>query len=293
MTNPVMLYAKTRLHWGFIVRQIGASAAQPAYPIPPPTTVVGAFANPLARLLGLGEPQPARRKASRGTIDSFMECLLKATLNASAAILETSQGVGSVIYEEPARLLAAPFKGGGSYEKAVKSPILVGSQEILPVQGLGFASAPSAVLALSWIVEKESLERCIGRSLSRTELEVVAWNVYRIGSREGVSATVDAGVIEKDDMKLIGVGEGGFVSLLYQPASCVSPRRGGSMVTEVILPSLSYIEEAFLVPAELGSSSALIVPPSKLARFSIASDVCKALVPRDMPEFSLAFKSYS
>lgn len=75
----VFAYARLRLHWGFIVRQPGASAAQTAYPLPPPTTVAGAFANPLARLLGIIDSYPEKREALPVT-NMFMSCILNRLL---------------------------------------------------------------------------------------------------------------------------------------------------------------------------------------------------------------------
>ncbi|WP_165487869.1 CRISPR-associated protein Cas5 [Aeropyrum pernix] len=268
----VFAYARLRLHWGFIVRQPGASAAQTAYPLPPPTTVAGAFANPLARILGIIDSYPEKREALPVT-NMFMSCVLKSTL-AAAAGLAGSTGVA--VYEEPSRLVGSPYKGGGSFAKAVKSPIYIGSQELLPVQAVGQASAPNAEIVLAWLFDLDRLVSCSGvGAVGVEDVEAASRGVYRLGSREGLASVVDGGAV--DDTKIRHLDSGPFESVLYQDSGCVIP---DSPVVEIPIPSPpQYRERAYLAPASHGSGSSFVIPPPMPARFFLKSGCRAALYP--------------
>jgi CRISPR-associated protein Cas5a/b/c len=120
--SQVFLYSKVKLHWGFIVRQLGASAAQLAYVLPPPPTIVGSFMNPLARILGLSETLDPKAGPAGSKV---MNCALKATLSAAAG-LDPCGNVGVAVYAEPSRITAGAYKTGGDYERALKQPPLLG-----------------------------------------------------------------------------------------------------------------------------------------------------------------------
>ncbi|MEB3862035.1 MAG: hypothetical protein GSR84_07435 [Desulfurococcales archaeon] len=253
--RPVLLYSKIRLHWGFITRVPGASAAQPAYPLPPPTTVVGAYANPLARLVGepdslytglAGGPPRGRRRPR--LMPRILKCSFEATLGAGAGL---SGLVGVASIEEPSRILAGPYKGGGSYEKAVRSPPYIGVQEVMPVQAMGHAIAPGAMIEMAWLLDADRLSACLGVGEEKLVgiLELVAWSVYRVGSREGLASVVDARVYGEPR-----IGEGVFNSILYQRADCATPEMGGTI--EVTLNDIHYVEALYHVPAR-GSVGAL------------------------------------
>ncbi len=253
--HPTLLYSKALLHWGFITRVPGASAAQPAYPLPPPTTVVGAYANPLARLVeepdslytGLASHPPRGRRAPT-LMPRILKCSLEATLGAGAGL---SGVIGVASIEEPSRILAGPYKGGSSYDKAVKSPPYIGAQEVMPVQAMGHTMAPGAVVEMAWLLDLDKLTRCLGMDGDRLveSLELAAWSVYRVGSREGLASIIDAKVYDKPE-----VGEGLFESILYQRADCAVPEVGDT--GEVTLNEIHYVEALYYIPAR-GSAGAL------------------------------------
>jgi len=274
----VFLYSRVRLHWGFSVRQPGATAAQLAYPLPPPTTVVGAFMNPLARLLGIGEP-PARRL--RGKVSGLpMECGLLSA-RAAAAGLEPGSGPGVVVFEEPAHIIAAPFKGGNAFKQAVKRPPPLAMQELIPVQAVGSASAPDARLVLAAVLDMDALSRCLGRRVGMDLLEEAAWSIYRVGSREGLATVEEAWAASA------GTREGGavFSSMLYQPERCVTAKTFVSRL--VLLGMPGYQEEGFLAPGR--GSGVAVLPPAEPGIFELRSG-CRLYVPsgRDGSALALA-----
>jgi len=264
-THPVFLYSLLHVHWGYIIRQPGATAAQAAYILPPPTTVVGAFANPLARILGIPDYIGVKERTLLPVQNRFMECLIRATLAAGAGLVRTPRlSIGAVTHEEPSRIMGTPYKGGGDYQKAVKQPIYLSATTLLPVQAVGATSAPGALLAVAWLIDAERLNSCLGARLSLEDLEGAAWGVYRLGSREGIANTLMAGVLGGDGLDY---PEGVFQSVLYQDSSCVLLRRGS--LSRVALISYDYREREFLVPSGEASGINILTPPSRPATFRL------------------------
>ncbi|MEB3851669.1 MAG: hypothetical protein LRS49_03705 [Desulfurococcales archaeon] len=285
MPEPAFLHSIVELHWGFTVRQLGASAAQLAYPLPPPPSVVGAFANPLARLLGLGEEVDPRRGPAAGRV---MECALRATIAAGAGLEPSGpRGVGVVVYAEPSRIAAALYKTGGDYSNAIRQPPYLAADRLLPVQAAGSASAPGARLALAWLVDVEKLSSCLQARVGLAELGEAAWWVYRVGSREGLAAALEAGVAGPGEVEVVEEG-GVFESILYQPARCARPAPG-SQVVRVNLYGRTYREEAYLAPTPAGGPSGLAPPPSPAGY--VLTSTCRAARPRGRGTLSLSFES--
>ncbi|MEB2835840.1 MAG: hypothetical protein GSR80_001081 [Desulfurococcales archaeon] len=282
---PVFLYSKVVLHWGFIVRQLGASAAQLAYALPPPPTVVGAFANPLARILGLGE-EVDRRLAPAGS--RVMACALKATLAAAAGL---GGPVGSAVHAEPSRIAAALYKTGGDYSRALREPAYLAADRLLPVQAEGAASAPGAILHLAWLVDLEGLSACLseaygrGVSVSSREALAAAWSVYRLGSREGLASTVVARLYGAGELEELGEGSA-FESILYQHADCVEP---GEPVASVTLYDSSYREAVYYVPSG-PSGPSVVSPPARPALFEARSG-CRVVRPHGRGELAIAYRA--
>lgn len=283
--DTVFLHATLQLHWGFIVRQAGASAAQLAYPLPPPTTVIGAFANPLGRLLDMPDAMPyggsRRRRDTLPVTNRFMECMIKAA-KAAGAGLDTSGRTGVVVYEEPSRITAVPYKGGNDYLTAVKHPIYLSAQKLLPVQAVGSASAPAALMHIAMLLDAEELSRCTGRRVTLDVLEAAVWGVYRLGSRESIASVVYAGV----SMDLEAVESGHFESILYQKAGCARPARS-DLAVEVVMTDEHYKSTGYHVPVSPASNAAILTPPHRPQPFLLRSG-CRAVWPREARTLALS-----
>jgi CRISPR-associated protein Cas5a/b/c len=205
--KPVILVSKVKLAWGFSVRYAGLSAAQPALPIPPPTTVIGFYAEPLARMLGL-------RENGHGEYCSPAGLLAEYTL-AAAAALDPDSPSGSVAYSEVTRVLSLPYqRKRENWERYAWS-----------VQALGSSYAPSTLLLLSIVVDVDGLSKALGEDVA-SMVEYLAWAGWRLGSKEGIVAVVDAHVSEAEQRS------GAFESLFYQNAAATRPLDLGS-VTEI------------------------------------------------------------
>ena len=293
MSSLFLVHTRLILHWGFMIHKPGTTAAKPAYILPPPTTVVGAYAAALA--VAAGVPHRPIFRESHGPLEEFHACLLRATLAAVAGLapLGTEGGVGIAVYEEPSRILGAPFKNprSGSYSKALRAgPVyaLYAKPEILPVQGLGAAYAPGALLDLAWLIDAQRLEVCLPKRDVGELLEAAAAGVYRIGSREGLASPLHWHVYHAD---IRGPGSL-FQSSLPQPSRCASPRKGS--VARIVLPRVpDYKEEEYLVPSA-ASSTGLLLPPTCNdglcgAGFEARSG-CSVAVPEKGPNYlSLSF----
>ncbi|MFN3805478.1 MAG: hypothetical protein ACK4SY_10510, partial [Pyrobaculum sp.] len=179
MTNERFFHARVSLHWGFVVRSFGATAAQTALALPPPTAIVGAFATPLLRLLGArdryaptggsgGDVTTKRRGkkvVERASASPLFGCILDATLAASAGLYPQGRGAGLGIAMEPSRLIAAPYKGS-SERKRIKEGVerknvMEAMSRALPVQAVGAAYGVSTLLDLAWVVDVRELADCL------------------------------------------------------------------------------------------------------------------------------------
>ncbi len=297
MTNLRIFYAKALFSWGFIIRHKGTSAAQPAYPIPPPTTVVGAFAYPLIRLLGFTINTKGPSEWGEGKlISDVMKPLLEATVTATAGLTsprfvnkspshssrKTLQ-VGLAIYQEISRIIASPYKSGGSFQEAVKVRFMESDfftkalPVVLPVQAAGAAYAPALKVELMWIVDVEKLSEGLGVSIEKLDNTArrAIYGVVRVGSKEGLVALEEA--IYAENPIIRGPGEK-ISTRLYMERFCAETLNP-TLTTEIILPNLRYTLTPYYVPANIGSSN-LIVPLSEDTpppTFRVLSP-CKAIV---------------
>ncbi len=260
-----VFYVRASFSWGFTVRYKGVSAAQPSYPIPPPTTVVGAFGYPLARLLGLDPYDKGVEKYGKGfLISPTMKAFLESTITASAALVRTKGSSGGIsIYLEPGRIIGLVYRTGGQLSDIKKAKIhtsefygkVLGLMQ--PVQAVGSAYAPGLVLDLLWIVDAGKLVKELG--VSRESFEKAAskavYGVVRIGSKEGLISLHTAGYY--NSVKILSAGEK-FKTRFYVDARCVEPL-DREYAFEIELPGIRYDTGKFYIAAQSASQN-LIIP---------------------------------
>lgn len=285
MSNSIRLFYSTlTLSWGFTVRYRDVSASQPAYVVPPPTTVVGAFAYPLARLLGIRDRFERRLKYRSGALISrFMKEILDSTKTASAGVVVEEPETGIVVHSEISKISASIYKGES--EKARMRAELhtihfyaEALPRIFPAQAVGSAYAPGVKFLLTWVVDVDKLSKSLG--LREEDIDsigpLVSTGVTRVGSKEGIASN-DPEESGYDKNPVVKTGEE-FETAQYVLESCVEPLSATPTPT-VELPYLDYELRRFYVPS-IQASNAILVPFRKgeTQRFKL-KEPCRAYQP--------------
>ena len=281
------LYSKFILHWGFTVRNPGQSATQAALPIPPPTTVVGFFAEPLLTLLGIPESYRAQMTSKGGYVPGPFKCALEATLAAAAGSQrDDSRIAGMAVQQEPSRLVASPYKTGGE-ERRIRGAGKPGTASfakatasVLPVQAVGEAWAPGLAVDLVWIFNLNKFKKCLNNiihiktNLDHNTLLYAALSASRLGSREGLGSVKKARV---GTPKII-VDRLTFKTIFYVPAHCVTPS-SLDLIYKILLWNNRYELREYYVPGSAGTSGVLYLATPKPASFTLNDKVgCVAYV---------------
>ncbi|BEP17266.1 hypothetical protein PYJP_06180 [Pyrofollis japonicus] len=259
MTEPVMIVSRVRTAWGFSIRYAGLSAAQPALPLPPPTTVIGFYAEPLARLLGLPE------YLAKSKYCSPAELLANYTL-AAAAGLEPGSPAGIALHSDVTRVLSLVYQ-----RKRAKWEPYAWS-----VQALGASYAPSTRLVLGIVIDAEGLGKELGIGIDSLEdlLKKVAWSGWRLGSKEGLAIVEEAKISKAEEAK----GDAAFESVFYQDSETTVPLDPENIVkvhmwrhrpTKLFCGEQVASPAEFLVPVSPVSTPSFLVPPEDPIRFRL------------------------
>ncbi|HID41996.1 MAG TPA: type I-A CRISPR-associated protein Cas5 [Pyrodictium sp.] len=247
--KPLMLVSEVELAWGFSVRYAGASAAQPALPIPPPTTIVGFYAEPLARLLDLPEYRGPKK-----TPCSPAALLAEHTLAASAGLSPDSK-TGLVVHSDLSHVVTLPYqrKRKNEWEKFA-----------FAAQAVGAAYGPAARLYLALVVDIEGFARMLG-DRPETVAGMLAWSGWRLGSKEGLVSVVRAEALEPE-----APVKGVFETILYQEGSLAEPISRIELVEKVHMWKLEprlFCGETFIpnyvtyhLPAAASSTPSILLP---------------------------------
>ncbi len=278
MSSLRVFYARVTLSWGFIVRFFGVSAAQPSYPVPPPTTVVGAFAYSLSRVLGLNPAGAGIRWGDGRLVSDTMKPFLEATVLASAGLLSSGASAGVAVHQEINRIIASPYKSGGDVSN-IREPkhIEDAIQRALPVQAVGGAYSPGLKLELLWAVDMNRLSKEFDISVERLDdaAKKAVHGVVRVGSKEGIVAIEKSIYIEKPDV----AGTGGRIrTRLYVDHECVEEVLDPAYVIKLLIPDLRYRLKRYYVPARGGSNNIILALREDMPspRFRITNE-CKAV----------------
>jgi len=252
-------YSKLNLHWGFIVRAKGATAAQPSMILPPPTTIVGAFAYPLLRLLGIPEEHDSTKKMKkRAIISPVFDCFIKSTQGASAG-LDPDSRTGLSTYMETTRIIGFVYKTGGQISDALKRPIEESIPLIMPVQPIGSTYAPNSILHIAALIDIKELSRCLETSTEDIDNYGLkaCYGVSRLGSKESIVSVIDADYGEPE------FTEGDIYTIGYVPASIAS-KKIPEIFTSIYLYDLDYKLTEYIVPTGRLSTQTIITPPPRL-----------------------------
>jgi len=272
--RTIFFYSRLRLSWGFVVRVPGTTAAQPALSLPPPTTVVGAFSNPVLELL---KPVKDVKRKRGETLYQVFDCILGSTLAAGFALARENGGaIGIAVIEEVSRIVGAPYKTGGEAGRikvAGKGPreFLKAVGIMLPVQALGVAYAPAALADIVWVADAERLATCLGVKVEELYGDlgkVVTWGVSRLGSKEGIVVVIQGHHGSPEQLKCGSI----FKTRAYVPADCVEPK--DEDVSEVTLWGLDYRWRRYYVP--FIASGTVVYPPAEAVSYRLVGEKCYA-----------------
>lgn len=255
-----LFYSKLNLHWGFTVRVKGVTASQPAMVLPPPTTIVGGFAYPLVRLLGVPEIHGHLKKTKEtAIITPVFDCFIKAAKGASAG-LDPDSKTGLVTRMEVTRILGFAYKTGGQKSETLKKRIEKAIHTIMPVQAVGSTYAPNAILHIAALIDIEELAKCLKTSIQEIDdygLKA-CYGISRLGSKEGLVSVIDAyyGDPESTTEDVFTIG--------YAPASLVN-KKLPEVFTSIYMYDLNYRLTEYVVPTGTLSSQTIITPPPRIS----------------------------
>lgn len=273
--KPIFFYSRIRFSWGFIVRIPGVTAAQPALSLPPPTTVVGAFSNPIIEALKPVKEGDVKKRAK--TLYPIFDCILKSSLAAGFALAREDEGAtGIAVVKESSRIIGSPYKTGGEETSKIRKAKLGSSEfldalgSMLPVQAIGVAYAPAALADIAWVADAEKLAKCLKLDLKELygDIGLIAtWGVSRIGSKEGMVAVLNGYHGYPEELEIGAI----FKSRMYVPVDCVEPK--DQSISELTLWDLDYRWKKYYVPFIASES---IVYPSDPVSYRLVNEICRA-----------------
>jgi CRISPR-associated protein Cas5a/b/c len=285
VTVTRFLYALIKLHWGFSLRIKGATAAQPSLPVPSPTTVLGAFAYPMLKILGI-RPEIAEVRSSTlvksGVITPMFNCFIEATVAASAG-LDPATITGLASHSEVLRIIAFPYKMGSQRVRALKLPIETRITLMAPVQALGSTYGPGSLLHIGAVINLEKLAECL--NVSEAYIDSIGlkscYGISRIGSKEGIVSVIKAAYGEPK------IEHGEFHTIAYVPENAVEVL-DKELFMRVQLWNLNYKLSTYYVPVKHMLSSNLLTPPIKEPLSTLrARSPFKVFYLSEIPEFKV------
>ncbi len=189
---PLMGRVLLQLHWGFWSRAPIVSARQDTLYVPPPSTLVGAFAAGLARALdALCGRRPPEVLAAGGRLVTFTWLLVKEGV-IREVYMRVLDGYG-VSWIDPGRVLLAPYV----HRENLEDPKL-GPRFTWALRYLGKVYAPGLIMEAAYLVDGDALARVaslLGCGATPEELLRAALAaITRLGPVEGVATPLDVSV---------------------------------------------------------------------------------------------------
>jgi CRISPR-associated protein Cas5a/b/c len=279
------LYALIKLHWGFTLRIKGATAAQPSLPVPSPTTVLGAFAYPMLKILGIRPEITEVRSGTlikSGVITPMFNCFIEATVAASAG-LDPATVTGLASHSEVSRIIAFPYKMGGQRVRALKLPIETQITLMAPIQAVGSTYGPGSLLHIGAVIDLGKLAECL--NVSEAYIDSIGlkscYGISRIGSKEGIVSVIKVAYGEPK------IEHGEFHTIAYVPENAVEVL-DKELFMRVQLWDLNYKLSTYYIPVRYMLSSNLLAPPIKEPLSTLrARSPFKVFYLSEVPEFKV------
>lgn len=206
-------------HWGYWVRVPGTSKQQSALPLPPPTSLIGALAFPLARkglfadlksqkciagetlsVLANGEPAPS--SAASFFADAFLGASM--SLNGKAIMWEDINKYTTVHFQTTTKDKPEEKAAGGRrYLEKYRSGAISSGKVLYP----------KGKATVFYIVDEEKLSKLVLPPWDRN-LEEAFWSICRIGSKESIFSVNKARFVDLSEKS-----DGVVKTKLYFPAA--------------------------------------------------------------------------
>jgi CRISPR-associated protein Cas5a/b/c len=233
------LTIKAEYHWGYWIRVPYSSKLQLSLPLPPPTTLLGALASGLVREGLLKGPNGERlsgellitsiKVGRRGRVDfrSPASLLDDALITASAALSDKKY---AFITEDVNRYVTLLFQEAKIPEKVGEEMI---PRRYLPKYRTGAICCgkvyyPSGPIEAVYLFDLAKLENIVDGDPAHA-LEIAAWNINRIGSKESLVTIKKVSCME---LSKSDIGKGVVKTKFYFPSSA-GRALSGPFYTEV------------------------------------------------------------
>jgi CRISPR-associated protein Cas5 subtype I-A len=225
-----MIGLKVRLifHWGFWVRAPYTSRYQSSLSIPPPTTLIGALVNPLISLgyvkldgevVLLNDKQIVKKKGkSKGSLNviaspvaKFKDMIPTASFyyyNSSAFSYSDINRYITLLYHERIK--------GTKEEKTVGGRRYLQKFRFGAIK-VGKVTAPSSKGVACYLIDEDYAEKILGSDWKHL-IQIAAYNINRIGSKESIVSIDSVSIIE--DVKMINAPSN-IRTRCYIPLRCI------------------------------------------------------------------------
>jgi CRISPR-associated protein Cas5 subtype I-A len=223
-----MIGLKVRLifHWGFWVRAPYTSRYQSSLSIPPPTTLIGALVNPLISLgyvkldgevVLLDDKQIVNKKGKKrlnliaSPVAKFKDMIPMASLYYDDS--------NAFSYYDINRYITFHYQERTEETEEEKA---VGGRRYLPEYRFGAikvgkVTAPSSKGVACYLIDEDYAEKILGSDWKHI-IQIVAYNINRIGSKESIVSIDSVSIIE--DVKMINAPRN-IRTRCYIPLRCI------------------------------------------------------------------------
>ncbi len=216
--------------WGHQSRIIGLSKTNPSYYYPPPTTIIGAVAEPLAKNHRLGENPATVALLQRALSQNLLALGVKPVNTLPLKYMDINRIIA--VGDKKKKKYPTPEDLAGSFDapargKTIMSPLRPGEPPIIDIL-LVLSKPLISVKGIDIRISAESL-----------------WEIHRLGSKESIVSVVDVEATNK-----ISIEQGlAITSYSFPLTSSVS-------VVEKLSGRWTY--EVYVDPYSLGSSQPLL-----------------------------------
>jgi CRISPR-associated protein Cas5 subtype I-A len=200
-------------HWGFWVRAPYTSRYQSSLSIPPPTTLIGALVNPLISLgyVKLDGEVVLLDDKQASPVAKFKDMIPTASFY--------YYNTNAFSYSDINRYIGLPYQSKTKEKEEEKA---VGGRRYLQkfrfsAIKVGKVTAPSSKGVACYLIDEDYAEKILGSDWKHI-IQIAAYNINRIGSKESIVSIDSVSIIE--DVKMINAPSN-IRTRCYIPLRCI------------------------------------------------------------------------